>query len=122
MKPARTWKRPPRSELEHLKRMRNLLSSPSRWAQQTYAMDAEGFEVSYTSPTACSFCLLGAMHRTLTADGYGSTLAWRVRRSLGTNAGGVYLIAAWNDQFGRTHSDVLELLDTCIAAQERKQR
>jgi hypothetical protein len=55
--------KPPPTVLDVLRQTRELLSSPSRWTKETFARDARGNEVSEVDPSACRWCLIGAIGR-----------------------------------------------------------
>ena len=46
-----------------LEEVEGLLSDRKRWTQCALARDAKGMQVSAESPTACQWCLYGAMRR-----------------------------------------------------------
>ena len=46
---------------ETLKRAETILDHPGKWTREVFARDAEGFEDSWQSDKACSYCLTGAI-------------------------------------------------------------
>jgi len=43
--------------------VKSLIDTPEKWCKYKYARDSSGIPVSYKSPRACSFCILGAVRR-----------------------------------------------------------
>src|ERR1043165_4291633 len=50
--------------LEILKRAREMIAVPERWTKRNSARNNFGENVRYCDPTACSWCILGAIWRT----------------------------------------------------------
>lgn len=94
------------------------------WTQGALARDAEGHVVSWRSPKAVRFCLVGGIERVLrdrATDGSpmcGAVHRWRhLHDSLGAFMGEQDL-STWNDAPGRTHADVLALIDRAMGMKE----
>lgn len=104
-----TWKVPPRTVKQLLKRARKILAKPERWTKGTYARDRYGEPVSLFYSVAESFCLLGALERADTDNGT-MYLAGRdfLNAFLGGNA------HTFNDRRTTEHRDILGLLDGAI--------
>jgi hypothetical protein len=96
---------------ESLRKVRELLAVPERWTQGWLAKTDSGREVSALCPTACSFCLVGATERAVSAADVFDTVEALIRAS------GADWLALWNDTPGRTHAEVLGLIDRAIAAE-----
>lgn len=100
--------------IEGLKSARVLLENG--WTTRQTARNSRGEGVSVYDPTACSFCVLGAVWR---VGGYVSPLGGdmeelvrrviRARVPLGNHAPGTY-----NDAEGRTKEEVLSVIDEAI--------
>lgn len=98
------------STLALARRVRALLAEPERWTQGCYARDASGRAVNSGDRSAQSWDIMGAMKR---CGGW----TFPMLEMLNAEAGGDFV--SWNDAPGRTHADVLALLDRVIAEGER---
>lgn len=106
------------AELEILKKTKDLLTPPGRWAQFGYAKDATGGTVSPQAATAVYFCLVGALRRSGSSEleAYvGARLFSELNKTIGKNS---LSISTWNDAFGRTQAEVLQLLEKTISRLE----
>ena len=91
------------------------------WCQKSYAKDAAGRVVSAHSQKAVNFCIIGALDASVTGfDGRGNIMrsarvvvAEHIEKICDLPA---RTIAKFNDDPGRTHADVLDLMDKAIAA------
>jgi hypothetical protein len=94
------------------------------WTQGTYARDAEGKPTDYAEPTACSFCLRGALVLACASRSGVDDVRDRATRPLHKALGRVltgedytdYLngdidIVVFNDAHGRTKEDIFNLID-----------
>ncbi len=100
--------------IEGLKQARVLLENG--WTTGKTARNSAGEEVSFRDPSACSFCVLGAVWR---VGGYVAPLGGdmeelvrrviRTRVPLGSHAPGTY-----NDAEGRTKEEILSVIDDAI--------
>ncbi len=101
------------STLETLQALRNLLSDPERWAKYNFAYDADDRQCDPSDPRAVCWCLSGGLRKLLPKMGDLNTVANFIGNRL--PAGYAPSIPAFNDAPLITHSDVLALLDRCIA-------
>lgn len=83
------------------------------WCQRNYATDARGLAVEERDPSACAWCVLGAVWATEQASGSSDVLA-RLREAAKLRRRQLH---DWNDAPGRTRADVLALFDRVIAAE-----
>lgn len=97
---------------EVLIKVRELLSDPSRWTQRCSARDCNGNPAHESGEEPVAFCLFGAMTRV--------TGGLDVYKDLSEILYDRWCISipAWNDAPGRTHAEVLALLDKAIDAYE----
>lgn len=87
-------------------KIKELLVTPDKWAQEQFARDKYGNATSVYSGTAKSFCLIGAVDRCyMKATKYRSVL-----RRIHDNIPADTNILRWNDDPKRTHAEVLELV------------
>lgn len=100
--------------IEGLKKARTLLENG--WTTGKTARNSRGESVGVYDPTACSFCVLGAVWRVgCFVDPLGGEMeelvrrAIRVRVPLGSHAPGTY-----NDAEGRTKEEILSVIDEAI--------
>ena len=107
------------SDIDTLLRVKDLLEKG--WTQGQLAEDIEGDEVSVCSPRATHFCLLGAVRREAHEDykRYENLLYQNLKqlldKPLSEYAEGRSTLADWNDSSLRQKSDVIGLIDACIA-------
>lgn len=78
------------------------------WTQRAWARDRFGNAGMWDEPTACEWCLVGALASAGFGSGYNS--AWKILRELTGDP-----LSAFNDAPGRTQAEVLDLLDRAIA-------
>ena len=81
-----------------------LLSDETKWCKGANAKNKDGLAVSIKSPTAVSWCLIGAVRYC-----YDPTERWNITRLL-YKALRTKPIAAWNDDVRRTFKDVEALV------------
>ena len=103
----------PRSMLDSLTLVRELIEAPESWIQNNIAEDADGHPTFVSSPTACRFCLLGAICRVTASSNREKDLieclhAVDDTRQLDDG------IPEFNDT--ATHDEVLSILDRAISA------
>lgn len=104
--------------LDDLKAVRELLSVPERWTKDSMARAADGKDIDYASRKARCWCLYGAATKVTNHELIrGRDLRDVIRNHIG---GPGVTIMTWNDAPGRTHADVLALLDRAIAAEEAR--
>lgn len=108
--------------IDILKRVRKLLSEPSRWSKKgNFARDENGHPVAATAEDAVCWCILGAvMHECecgLFDRSPGGSMFYRIigkmEEELGIEESGTSL-PYWNDIKNTAHADVLNLLDRMI--------
>ena len=99
------------------RQVRELLAVPERWTQGAPARSAKGRRVPPSSPSAVCWCVAGAIER------QGEVTGARMRDELGVlramSKAAQQIAWDWNDAPGRTHADVLALLDRVIERMER---
>lgn len=105
------------STLALARRVRALLEAPERWTQGYFARDAAGQECVSKDPAAQCWCIVGAMVRLGSDDPRPDVEFINVLKAHLGPAG--RSLSMWNDAPGRTHADVLALLDRVIAEGER---
>jgi hypothetical protein len=93
------------SVAEGLKKARRLLEKG--WTQGNWAVDQAGRPVDPEDPSACSFCLGGALCVAMKLSDFATAID-ATFLSVGT------AFASFNDAPGRTKSEVLAALDTAI--------
>lgn len=89
--------------------LRERLATPERWTQNTDARNRTGWPVSADAPTAYYWCLQGAV--------YSLRMRQDVRRLIFNllEAEAELELTRWNDDPGRTHAEVLALIDAAEA-------
>ena len=87
-----------------------LISEPSRWTKGTLARDSNGHATNVLGPTACSFCLVGAIERCYASFKCCLEQVKRVRQELKAQFPNFEFVGQWNDHPDRTHTEVVELL------------
>ena len=107
------------STLALARRVRALLEAPERWTQGAIACDGDGEMVSAHARTAVCWCMIGAINRCAARARASVDVNLELRRLLEKARGGTEPLDFWNDAPGRTHADVLALLDRVIAEGER---
>lgn len=107
------------STLDVLKATRELIALPERWTQRALARDEYKAPVGIFSSRAVCFCLEGALIRSEgdndDADAfYGAENAIKGAKKAIYKVIGSGSISLFNDAPGRTHSEVLAVLDEAI--------
>ena len=97
------------TEMQVLMEVREKLSELGTWTQWTAARDAAGWPCNPHGDDACSWCLTGAF-RAVTGGFWNPAMdvIWMELKPIASS------IADWNDEIGRTHTEVLNLLDRLI--------
>ena len=90
--------------LNLLKQVRELLSVPERWTQNTAARDANGEPCETIDPKATCWCIMGAFWKFADQMFNTSDMCHIMQNKL----------ANFNDSVNTTHKDVLTLLDDRI--------
>jgi hypothetical protein len=102
-----------------LKAARARIEKPEHWTQGAFARNALGRNVHPTHPSACCFCVEGAVrYADMRLPGSQRGAA---RTQLDTTAyeiSGNCYAAAFNDAPSTTHADVLALFDRAIEREE----
>lgn len=96
------------SVVDILKRARALIEEPEHWCQGSTALDFELHPVLPTGPTACRWCLYGALCN-VGGGTYPNAVADLLTRTTRTK----YWATQFNDKVG--HLAVLAALDRAIA-------
>ena len=108
------------TEKEVLEKARALLAPSGAWTQGNSALDSDGIGVCPEDSWAVRWCLIGAVETVSARNAVkGSTtvsaLDILLRTIDGPDQEG---IVSWNDATGRTHAEVLALLDAAISGVE----
>lgn len=93
---------------------REVIADENRWTQNAWARDADGHDINEHKPEATCFCLLGAL--SVAAGAWDSPIYRDAEKVL--EKIGVERPSTWNDAYGRTHAEVIDLLDRAIASLE----
>ena len=99
--------------LEHLKKMRDMLSESEHWTQKCTARDQNGNPTSADSKKAHSWCLVGAAYNITSSLKDISNILNALRDSANER-----YIDHYNDLETTTHSDILNMIDTAIQQTE----
>jgi hypothetical protein len=86
-----------------------LLDSPEKWGQYTAARDSKGQPVHPRKPEACSWCLIGALHKCYPDLGI-IAMSDKIHEHLRTKHDHHNGIPDWNDTDDRTYEEVVTLL------------
>lgn len=110
--------------IEILKSARKLIEKPENWTQDTRARNENGDGVHVDDPSACRFCIVGAIAKVTypapTYSGEGSEVLADLD-GLAIDYYGFSCIESFNDYRKRKHEEVLEFFDTAIANLEAAQ-
>jgi len=98
-----------------LKETKCLLSSPNAWIKNSAAQDKNGKPTYPFSADAVCWCISGALDKAAAFETSGYQKARDILESLINQP-----IPMWNDTRGRTHKEVLELLDQAIKLAENE--
>lgn len=105
-----------------LQKARQIISLPEHWTQGTSCRNKSGDQVGYSSGEAYSYCMGGAVDVAVLElcghvgdDPNGAVLDLLSRV---TKRKSDLRYIPFNDRSGRTHPEVLEVLDAAIAAAE----
>lgn len=96
------------------RQVRELLAVPERWTRGEFARRADGSPCGSKDPAAQCWCLVGAMCRLDDDPIRGMEMLDAIRAATRSDSASV-----WNDAPGRTHADVLALLDRVVQRMER---
>lgn len=100
---------------EILVKARELLSDESRWTQMSSARDRSGRHECVYSEKAVRFCLLGAIDHVV---GRADTLAKTKAKVTLANHVPARDVIGFNDNWFRSHKEILAALDAAIKAAE----
>jgi hypothetical protein len=105
------------SEHEIYVKVKELLATEEQWTQGHYAKNTNGTPVGYTSEDACSFCLLGALDKTvqnLICRSEIPSLCVAINEKLNAMAGNNddVILSEFNDT--HTYEEVIAVLDRAI--------
>lgn len=104
------------TELEHLKKMRDLLAKG--WTQGALARNRSGRKVRVKSNKAASFCIMGAHYHVRRMTSGKTMLDALFIAAVELN---IPSLTSWNDARNRTQSEVLALIDRAIEIAETEQ-
>lgn len=107
------------TELEHLRKMRELLANG--WTQDTLAQDKTGEPVWPTNPDAVCFCIVGSTNRACSLPSTKVKIFNLLARVLAHQADGRTDITYFNDMPGRTQAEILAVVDRAIEIAEAEQ-
>jgi hypothetical protein len=99
--------------LEFLRAWRMQIDTPEKWTRGCAARLANDTSCHWRNEAATKWCLLGAYDVTDRKFGEGVNALLRVEQ-LSPNS----RLSSWNDAPGRTHAEVMNLLDKAIAESE----
>ena len=91
-----------------LKEAARLLSSPDSWCQGDLARNHLGAPADVDSDSAVKFCALGAIRRASRGNDYINTAYLWAEALLPPPV--VDLLSVWNDDYRRSHAEVVALL------------
>lgn len=91
--------------------IKSRLASPDAWTRGAYARDVYNQPVSCIRPSACKWCLAGAL---LADDMVGGEECWTLFTRI-VNERGFSDIATFNDDPLTTYANVLQVLDEAIS-------
>jgi hypothetical protein len=94
---------------ESPRKIRELLSDPSRWVQGSLAVDSAHTPVHWSSKDAVAWCLFGAYLR---CYGYNDVIFKTLAAACGCKSLRRVCIEAWNDHPARTFADIRRLTET----------
>jgi hypothetical protein len=89
----------------HEMKVAELLDRPEKWCQGAPARDANGWRTSALGDEACSWCLMGALHRCYPIP-YKRDVAEQSLRSVIECRSGRQSIVGWQDEKRRTFAEV----------------
>lgn len=100
---------------EVLQKARALIADPERWTREALARTSEGWEVRGDNPTACRWCVVGAIQAIALGAGVAT---WPATVALLPFIPHHADVPSWNDDPKTTHADVLAAFDAAIARAE----
>ena len=101
-------------KLKHVRNVYKLLKKQERWTRGTFARNNQGAPVDEYSRDACSWCMTGAIRKSLAWLATGP-ISIKVRKMYpGRSDPQLGEIAAFNDHGDTTHEDVLKVIESVI--------
>ena len=100
------------SLLDNLKKVRELLSEESKWAKQSFARDRYGNKTCYDSNHACSWCLTGAIYKSINNQLEVTQVMCCLQGLIDST------LVRYNDDESTNHQDIVNLLDNAIQIYE----
>ena len=101
--------------LSVLRSAKELISTPERWTRGEMARDEAGRCVSHSDDAAVSWCIEGAIWRSVKHEESRFNALQALSRELPVELRWPHV---FNDYDDTTHADVMELFDRTIAAEE----
>lgn len=92
-------------------KVKDLLKDPSAWTRGRLAQDRDGKIVSPFDPSACCFCLLGAMFRCYPEDGEKDAAFAKLKQAITEHGYRFSSVVGFNDRVA-THAEILTVLET----------
>jgi len=100
---------------------RDRIASPDHWCQGDFARDFRGNGTFATNPSACRWCLLGTLEKSLHHFGASYNLLSVARAALEERLPKTFMtLQHFNDHSETTHAMVLRVMDRTIAASVKK--
>lgn len=98
---------------------KEVISDPKNWIKGNASVDSNGVSVDSLDPSACAFCMLGAVHKVVPDKRFFefrqevcNSLRESVKRK--KKKGTLESIADFNDSCNTTHKDVMDVFDDAI--------
>lgn len=101
--------------IEALNRARFVLKEPENWTVGEGARNVLGNAVHPSDRSACRWCLSGAIARVAHPIEFSAACEALQAVMISRQYRSGYSVVDWNDANGRTHEDVLKLIDDTIA-------
>ena len=106
---------------EVLQALRQRIGQPEAWTKGCDARaGGAGVECEPEEGAARAWCLVGAL--AAVACGKARTAAYRLLAHLAERSAGPGTLTGWNDAPGRTHDEVLQLVDGAIGQAQMERR
>lgn len=104
----------PDVSLTLIQQARAKIADPQNWVRHVSARDSQNFPVSYGEPTACRFCIIGALASSESKPGEYNAAHKFLADLLPPEYAG--WLSSFNDAKSTQHADVLALFDRAIGA------
>ena len=107
------------NKVEALIAAKELIADPKNWIKGNASVDSNGVSVNTLDPSACAFCMLGAVYKVVPDKGFFG-IRQEVRNSLRESVKRkkkqttLESIADFNDSCNTTHKDVMDVFDDAI--------